>query len=100
MKKLVSALIAGALFATGAAQAQPGPQRTQTTQRAPATHAAPAKATPAKATPRRIATPPKHWRKSAKEWQSHANRCQKKYRTYNPRTDRYSYRGRSLQCRL
>lgn len=99
MKKLVSALIAGALFATGAAQAQPGPQR------APAPHAAPAKATPvkaapAKAAPGRIATPPKHWRKSAKEWQSHANRCQNKYRTYNPRTDRYSYRGRSLQCRL
>ena len=58
--------------------------------------------------PRPIARPapvrykaPSHWRGSNTNWQRHVAQCQRKYRSYNPRTDRYTVRaGRTAICRL
>lgn len=103
MKKFMMLWVAGALIAgTAHAQAprpntQPAPQQQQQQQ----SHGVPGKGTPAKASANRYPTPPKHWgKRSTKAWQRHVDRCQKNYRSYNPRTDRYSYRGRNQLCRL
>jgi len=45
--------------------------------------------------------PPRHWKGSHANWQTHVQRCQQRYRSYNPRTDRYVPRaGRTAICRL
>jgi len=45
--------------------------------------------------------PPKHWNQSRDHWDRHTIACQKRYRSYNPRTDRYTIsRGRTAICRL
>ncbi|MPT47254.1 MAG: hypothetical protein E2598_02390 [Sphingobium sp.] len=45
--------------------------------------------------------PPKHWTKSNSAWNTHVDRCQKNYRSYNAKTDRYTMKGgKSAICRL
>ncbi|WP_395391530.1 BA14K family protein [Novosphingobium sp. BL-8A] len=45
--------------------------------------------------------PPSHWRHSHDQWQRHVERCSERYRSYNPRTDRYTYRpGHTAICKL
>ncbi|WP_409934940.1 BA14K family protein [Novosphingobium sp. 9] len=45
--------------------------------------------------------PPPHWRHSHDQWQRHVEQCSERYRSYNPRTDRYVYRrGHTAICRL
>ncbi len=45
--------------------------------------------------------PPKHWKQSRDRWDRHIVACQKRYRSYDPRTDRYTIRrGRTAICRL
>lgn len=109
MKKFAIALFAGALFAAGGmqAQAQPGPHQPQMTHPAPKPQPQvqsrpmhPAQA-PQAIRQGRYPTPPKHWgKRPAHEWQRHVDRCRSKYRTYNPRTDRFTYRGKTMPCRL
>ena len=44
---------------------------------------------------------PRHWKGSRASWQRHVAQCQRKFRSYNPRTDRYTVRGnRTAICRL
>ncbi|WP_312313143.1 BA14K family protein [Sphingobium yanoikuyae] len=46
-------------------------------------------------------TPPKHWNQPRDHYDRHVQACQKRYRTYNPHTDRYTIsRGRTAICRL
>lgn len=54
------------------------------------------------ASPSRYPAPPKHWgKKSNQEWQRHVDRCRAKYRSYNPKTDRFTPRhGQTVICRL
>lgn len=44
---------------------------------------------------------PKYWKGSHANWQRHVTQCQRKFRSYNPRTDRYTVRGNQTAiCRL
>ncbi len=44
--------------------------------------------------------PPAHFKRSS-NWYAHVRACQQRYRTYNPRTDRYTVRaGRTAICTL
>jgi Ni/Co efflux regulator RcnB len=46
-------------------------------------------------------TPPRHWKKSRGAYQSHVTACQRRYKSYNPRTDTFNPgRGRTTICRL
>lgn len=105
MKKIFATLIATAMLSGGAiAQTHHiSASSAQQQQKAPAK--APQKQQPAaakKAAPSRYPAAPAHWSKRpAHEWQAHVDRCQKKYRSYNPRTDRYTVRhGQTALCRL
>ena len=42
-----------------------------------------------------------HWGRSSADWVRHQRACQKRSRSYNPRTDRYVVRhGQTTVCRL
>jgi hypothetical protein len=44
--------------------------------------------------------PPAHFKRQS-NWYAHVRACQQRYRTYNPRTDRYTVRaGRTAICSL
>ncbi|MBA4809225.1 BA14K family protein [Brevundimonas sp.] len=44
--------------------------------------------------------PPAHFKRQS-NWYAHVRACQQRYRTYNPRTDRYTVRaGRTAICTL
>jgi len=45
--------------------------------------------------------PPKHWTKSRADWRKHVDRCHRRYRRYDPRTDRYTFaNGRTKVCAI
>lgn len=45
--------------------------------------------------------PPKHWTKSRADWRKHVERCYRRYRRYDPRTDRYYFaNGRTKICTI
>lgn len=46
--------------------------------------------------------PPRHWgNRGRSSWSQHVRACQARYRSYNPRTDRYIARpGQSRRCML
>lgn len=91
-------LVTASLALTGAANAQPAPRQQQTSRQQPAPKPAP------QVQPRQQAqshTPPKAWKGTRISYQSHVQRCSKKYRSYNSRTDRYTVRGNQTAiCRL
>jgi len=44
---------------------------------------------------------PSHWRHGRVAWDRHVDRCMKRYRSYDPRTDRYVVRrGVTRHCTL
>jgi|GEM_PF-2917960 len=46
-------------------------------------------------------TPPRTWKKSRSAYQTHVTACQRRYKSYNPRTDTFNRgRGRIATCRL
>lgn len=47
----------------------------------------------------RYGQPPRHWSLDQKAWYHHAERCDRRYRSYDWRTDRFiDWRGRSRRC--
>lgn len=45
--------------------------------------------------------PPRHWMHGEAAWNRHVELCLKRFRTYNPKTDRYiPRRGITRRCRL
>lgn len=121
MRSIMIAAVSVMAFA-GMAQAQ-GPNKPQQQQQRPTapasqqTHAKPAQpqrpSQPQHSTPATsqqnhtkpgqiIPAPPQHWGKRGKvSWERHVRACQQRYRTYNPRTDRYVARpGQTQLCRL
>ncbi|MGE4430787.1 MAG: BA14K family protein [Sphingobium sp.] len=116
MNKIFAAL-AATIMLSGTASAQnhapanhaPTNHATQPQQQGGQHHDAPQHkaVTPAKQnshaqSPAHYPAPPKHWSKrTTHEWQAHVDRCEKKYRSYNPKTDRYTIRkGQTALCRL
>jgi len=90
MRFLISLAVAS-LTLTGTANAQPVQQQHARKQ---ATQVQPRQQT-------QRYTPPKSWRGTHTAYQAHIARCSKKYRSYNPRTDRYTVRGKQTAvCRL
>lgn len=48
----------------------------------------------------RPSAPPAHFKRTS-NWYAHVRACQQRYRSYNPRTDRYTVRaGRTAICSL
>lgn len=48
----------------------------------------------------RPSAPPAHFKRTS-NWYAHVRACQQRYRSYNPRTDRYTVRaGRTAVCSL
>jgi hypothetical protein len=95
--RILLPVVAFSLLLAGAANAQP--QSHGAHQSAPhATHQG-QQAKPGKQQAGHMA--PKHWKRGHASYQSHVRACQQKYRSYNPRTDRYSLRGgKTALCRL
>lgn len=45
--------------------------------------------------------PPRHWMHGETAWNRHVELCRKRFKTYNPKTDRYiPRRGITRRCRL
>lgn len=120
MKKIVAAFLATALATvslagTAQAQARHSPQAAPAKQTQTIRHETQQqkqhqqemqqtskKPVTKQASPSRYPAPPKHWgKKSNQEWQRHVDRCRAKYRSYNPKTDRFTPRhGQTVICRL
>jgi len=49
----------------------------------------------------RYGQPPRHWTNGEKAWVRHVTKCQRRYRSYNWRTDfYYMHPGKGRRCRL
>lgn len=91
------AIVVSGMLAVGAAQAQlPPPEQPR-----PEPHQ-PGGAPPPDERDRDMPPPPKHWGQRDKpSWERHVRLCRERYRSYNPRTDRYVIRrGKTALCRL
>ncbi len=105
MKKIIATILMTAM-AAGAAQAQtghaPAPGQSQSAQHQHMADQHDNGPQKSKASSSRYPAPPKHWgKKSQQDWQRHVDRCRAKYRSYDPRTDRFAPRkGQSVICRL
>lgn len=100
---IVAALLAMTVSGTAMAQTHREPVRQQTQSlRSPVAQQASSPHTSTRVAVKPTNhTPPRHWKKSRASYQAHATACQRRYKSYNPRTDAYSLgKGRITTCRL
>lgn len=108
MKILKSCIVGAALILAipATAAAQPGNRQEQSASRKDAPKPAPQTAANGpygrwdRSWGARPPAPPKHWTKKG-DWHRHVRACQKKYRSYNARTDTFrTSGGKARRCTL